>query len=162
MNTIQLTQGQVTLIDDDDLERVGQYKWYACFQRDGWQALTMIRIDIDNKRSLSMHRFIMGEPVGLQIDHINLIKLDNRKCNLRIVTGSQNQWNRRKDSTNTSGFKGVIFRKENKRYTAGIGRKYLGCFKTAIEAANAYDEAARELFGVYGRYNFPREGELQA
>lgn len=62
---------------------------------------------------------------------------------------------------NTSGFKGVLWYQN--RWVAQIGAdgtcKYLGRYKTADEAARAYDDAAREYFGEFARLNFPNEGE---
>jgi hypothetical protein len=164
METFTLTQGQVALIDDDDFDRVNERKWQAQWKVGGCYAVTKMRVP--NIRHVSMHRLIMGEPIGLEIDHINMRTLDNRKCNLRIVTRLQNRMNKGKPSNNTSGFKGVCFIKKCGRYRATIlvnGKLlFMGYFKTATEAAYVHDEAARKYHGVYGRYNFPREGEQQS
>ena len=111
MKVIQLTRGRETLIDDEDFERVSQYKWRFDIgnapgaktnpDHTGYGKRT-IRLGppIDGKRqrkSIWMHRFIMDCPVGMITDHINGNGLDNQKSNLRIVTQGQNM-NNRKDN----------------------------------------------------------------
>jgi hypothetical protein len=95
-----------------------------------------------------------GEWPG-DIDHINGVKADNRLCNLREVTKSQNARNVGISWANTSGFKGVSWDKRSRRWQALIraeGRlKKLGTFATREEAALAYRTASVELHGVYGR-----------
>ncbi|WP_252233758.1 HNH endonuclease [Clostridium sp. ZS1] len=80
-----------------------------------------------------MHRFIMNPPSNKLIDHINGNKLDNRKCNLRIVNKSQNAMNSKKPKNNTSGVKGVYWDKRSKKWEASIQvnmkKKSLGYFK---------------------------------
>jgi hypothetical protein len=106
-----------------------------------------------------MHRQLIMPLKGLQVDHINGNGLDNRKANLRICTPSQNGCNRNRISRSQSGFKGVRWLKERCNWRAEIGlysRHYnLGSFSSAIEAALAYDKAARELHGEFAHLNFP-------
>lgn len=88
--------------------------------------------------------YCFGEiPDGLQIDHINGIKTDNRICNLRLVNGqSDNLQNICIKSNNKSGYTGVYFNKRDKVWLAQIGlnkkRKTIGTFATAKEAHEAY------------------------
>lgn len=114
-----------------------------------------------------LHRLIAsGIP---RIDHHNGNKLDNRRQNLRPATHNQNMWNRNLDWDNTSGFKGVSFRADKKRKGHStwwqarivVNRRihFLGYFSVPIEAAKAYDVAARKHFGRFARLNFPRRGE---
>ncbi|WDS60638.1 hypothetical protein BC7_00041 [Bacillus phage BC-7] len=97
----------------------------------------------DGKRIL-LHRLIMGNPVGYEIDHINRNKLDNRKENLRVCTKSENMHNR--------GFKGITFNKACNQYVARITvngiRVYLGKFDTELEAMNVYKEAKLLHHGI--------------
>jgi len=76
-----------------------------------------------------LHRLIMNPPANIQIDHKNLNKLDNRRCNLRICTHSQNGMNRGKQKNNTTGFKGINEdkRRKRKKYRARIGVDKKNC-----------------------------------
>jgi len=109
---------------------------------------------------MTIHHLVMGTPPkGMQVDHINGNKLDNRKENLRFVTVQQNQMNRGITKVNRSGFKGVFIkiRKSGIKYTAMItikGRQlWLGSFKDKFEAALAYDRVALEHFGPFTKLN---------
>jgi hypothetical protein len=112
-----------------------------------------------------MHRVIMNAPADRFVDHKHGEGLDNRKENLRIVTCAQNQYNRRKMTTRqtSSKYKGVYFRKNYKKYCAQIRykgkRMHLGYFDNETDAAKAYDEAAKKLFGEFARLNFPNESQ---
>lgn len=101
-----------------------------------------------------VHRIVMlmcygfyGE--GLEVDHINHIRNDNRLCNLRFVTGSENSRNKSVSSKNTSGVTGVYFSKAHKKYIAliGVDRKliYLGIFETLEGAAEARRQADKKF-----------------
>jgi hypothetical protein len=96
-------------------------------------------------------------PDGMQVDHINRDKHDNRPSNLRLATGSQNRCNTGKPSSNRTGFKGVSYCRTRRRLQATIklnGMQHkLGWFVTAEEAAEAYDRAAIELHGEHGLTN---------
>jgi hypothetical protein len=104
----------------------------------------------------------MDHPVGLLVDHRNCDTLDNRKANLRPATHSQNQFNRRKTKSKTSSrFIGVSFEKASGRWLADIcchrKSKRIGRFSSEIDAAHAYDAAARIYHKDFARLNFPQE-----
>ena len=90
-------------------------------------------------------------------DHINGNGLDNRRNNLRTCTNAENLQNRPKQKNNTSGFKGVFLNKLTGKWEARIysrkTRTYIGLYKNKIDAANAYNEKATELFGEFARLN---------
>lgn len=107
-----------------------------------------------------MHRRILpGEGVG---DHINGVRLDNRRANLRRCSQQDNSRNKHVAGKSRSGFKGVRETPEG-RFAARImvDRKEinLGRFDTAEAAARAYDDAARECFGDFASVNFQRVTE---
>jgi len=108
-----------------------------------------------------MHRLLIHAPKGMEVDHINGNGLDNRICNLRICTRSQNQINKGLQKNNTTGYKGVSFIKKHRKYRATIrinGKSmYLGEFESAKGAAFAYDNKAKELFGNFAKLNFVEE-----
>ena len=109
-----------------------------------------------------MHRIILNTPKGMWSDHINHNTLDNRRKNLRIATGSQNQWNKRKAS-GSSKYKGVSWHKGNNKWASQLLAKekprYHKEFNSEIDAALAYDVMARKYFGAFACLNFPKTGE---
>ena len=75
--------------------------------------------------TISSHRVIWAMQTGQwppdAIDHINGNRTDNRWGNLRVVTGQENQRNRKTGETNKSGVTGVSWDQKNAKWTAGIG-----------------------------------------
>jgi hypothetical protein len=92
----------------------------------------------------------------LLVDHRNGVSTDNRIENLRLATNVQNGANSRRSKSNTSGFKGVSWAKERKKWKSYIcvsGRpKTLGYFATVEEAHEAYKRAASDLHGEFARF----------
>lgn len=151
---LTLTNGGICLIDDEDYEKIKHLGWhinsmnYVC---SGGGNGTMERN--------YLHRFIMKPKRNEVVDHINGNKLDNRKCNLRVTSQGKNTSSRTKNNkNNTSGYRGVYWHKAGNKWMASIefNRKqiYLGLYDTKTEAARAFNEKARELFGDYcGKLN---------
>ncbi len=158
---IKLTKGKTTLVDDDDFEYLSQWQWYV---NSGYAARQMY-VGAGKQHQILMHRVIANTPEGMFTDHINGNKLDNRKCNLRVVTRSQNCRNQGpRIQKISSQHKGVYWHKRDRRWRATITtderRIWLGDFKTELEAANAYKEAARKYHGEFARtesFNQPNE-----
>ncbi len=100
-----------------------------------------------------MWLIITGEWPEGRLDHINRVKSDNRWCNLREATNSQNLMNRYAPKNNTSGYKGVTLRQANQKWrsriTVNYKRIYLGDFDTKIEAHEAYYAASQKYFGEF-------------
>ncbi|HCC05019.1 TPA: Fis family transcriptional regulator [Patescibacteria group bacterium] len=121
------------------------------------RALPRAPITREQKRT-SMHLQIMNTPKGMQTDHINGHGLDNRRCNLRICTTKENQWNTKKQCNNTSGFKGVSLdksaKKEKWRAFINVSGKSinLGYHNTAEEAYKAYCEACVKYHGEFANF----------
>lgn len=110
-----------------------------------------------------MHRMIMDAPRGLHVDHINGNGLDNRRCNLRLCTPSQNSANKHTPTRNRTSYIGLWWSECNQKWAAQIrtlGKKYhLGLFKCPRKAAQAYDIAALAIWGEFARINFPDNRE---
>ena len=163
MKSLQITGGAV-IIDDNDLALVGAHRW----RNSMGYAVTNIYPG-GKMRRLRMHRLLLGVGIGRYplVDHINGDPLDNRRCNLRLATETENHWNRRK-IRGVSKFKGVRWKKS----TTGIGgsweaqfRAYgknytKGGFKDEILAAKQYDAFAREYAGEFAATNFPIESAM--
>ena len=104
-----------------------------------------------------LHRLIMKPSEDMEIDHKNLNKLDNRRCNLRICTHSGNMMNRGKQKNSSVVYKGVTLNKgcKRKKYQARItvnGKTYfLGNFKRSEVAGVAYKEASKKYHGKFAR-----------
>jgi hypothetical protein len=167
MKEIQLTQGKVALVDDDDFDYLSQWKWYAHkpSTRDIYYAVRNRRkIEGVGSKRVYMHRDILGviEPTTL-IDHWDTNGLNNCKYNLRQTNKSGNQCNcRPKINKLYSNYKGVSFRKDTNKFVSHIHindiQIGLGCFLTDVEAAIAYDNAALIAFGKFAKLNFPERG----
>lgn len=101
--------------------------------------------------------YVNGEWPSHEIDHINRKKDDNRWVNLRECTHAQNTRNSEKSKNNTSGYKGVCWNKRAKKWQAAIcfkGKvKGLGHYNNKQDAAKAYNDKAKELFGEFAYLN---------
>lgn len=159
---IPLTRGYVALIDDEDAALVSPFRWYT-HQR-GTYAFTQHSGQIVGApKTVLMHRLILGiAAAGREVsaDHINLNGLDNRRANLRICSHSQNMANQTGRAGAKSPFKGV--RPFRGKFLVQAGPTYVGFFANEIEAALAYDAAARARWGAFARLNFPAPGEQSA
>jgi len=158
MKYIHLTKGQNAMVDDQDYEYINQWKWLCSSH--GYA----VRVEYlgggrknTKRQTIKMHRLIMDTPIDMETDHINGDRLDNRKENLRIVTRTENQHNRKLNSNNTSGYKGVHLYKPTNRWVARITVNsrllLLGYFEEIKEAALAYNEAAKKYHGKYAKLN---------
>lgn len=157
MAEIPLSQGKVAIIDDADLPLVAPFKWYCNY---GYAVRSIL--DCGKHRQVRMHRVIMNAPDGMEVDHINGDRLDNRRANLRLCSRADNLKNKavcKKHAEIASRFKGVSWHKSSRKWRARIKLdkiyRSLGYFTDETEAALAYDTAARELFGEFARPNFP-------
>lgn len=152
--TLPLTQGMEAIIDPSEFERTKDITWRVHRGYKTWYAVS----GGCGKPLVQLHRLIMCAPDDAEIDHKNHNGLDNRRCNLRIAIGSQNQRNRRKYKKGTSRFLGVSLNRKENKWVAQIkyeGRnRTLGRFDSEEEAALSYDNAARKHFGEFANPNF--------
>lgn len=164
MKEINLSQGKVAFVDDEDFDYINQWKW--CTQKHG-HTFYAIRSVYHPKSTIRMHRQILNITGTRQIaDHKNRNGLDNRKQNIRICTFENNSQNKKKRLDATSIYKGVNLRRKRGRkdkwecrITVSKKDIYLGYFpftrEGEINAAKRYDEFAQKYFGEYAKLNFP-------
>ena len=149
--TINLTKGFKAKIDIEDIKHVNSLLWHA--------GAPYARASL-NKKLISLHEYLWkkwGYPDSKYLDHKNGDPFDCRKMNLRIATGIQNCQNRKISKRNTSGFKGVTFKRKVGKWFSSItvnkNRIHLGVFDSPEEAARAYAEASIKYHGEYSRTN---------
>ncbi len=157
MKEINLSQGKVALVDDEDFELLSQWKWST--HKNG-RCYYAVRSDYtDGVRSdIKMHRVIMAPSVDMVIDHIDDDGLNNQKINLRICTTQQNASNARSGGFGASKYRGVTRMLDRPKWRANIrhngGRILIGYFDDEVDAAKAYDNKATKLNGAFARTNF--------
>jgi len=138
-------QNCVFIIDKDDYEKVYGYWWGN------------VSNGYIGAKGMALHRFLTNCPKGLEVDHKNGNKLDNRKENLRICSRKENSRNAKISKRNTSGYKGVRWAKNEKKWVAGIifnGKNvHLGYFTCKHEAAREYNKAAVKYFREFAWLN---------
>jgi len=156
---IPLTHGKYAIVDTDDYDWLSKYKWYVVKGGNTFYAVRGQWSKTQKRRlTISMHRIIIDVPEGMFVDHINHNGLDNRKANLRLATPADNARYARYPKINTSSkYRGVWYIKQRKKWRATIvvnrKRKHLGYFKHEIDAARAYDQAAKLYYGDFAILN---------
>ena len=120
------------------------------------------RTNIDRKTCM-LHRFLMNPSKNMVVDHVDDNPLNNLRENLRICTHSENQRNRGKSKSNSTGYIGISKHSSKNAiclFTASVvvGGKahFIGAFYTALLAAVAYDEYIKEIDDKYSVLNFPK------
>lgn len=155
---IPLTRGLYALVDNEDYERLSKYKWCAHKSGYAYYAKRATPIQEGKRRTILMHREVLGLPKGAEADHRNGCSLDNRKTNLRPATRSENNYNQFPRKNVSSRYKGVGWYKPLKKWRARIqfNKKviHIAYFDDEVKAAKAYDRAAKKLFGEFAKTNF--------
>ena len=152
--------GLYAVVDAADYATVAAQTWFLSA---GVYAISSRR---NGAKATYMHRVIIGAPEGIDVDHINGDRLDNRRGNLRLATRSENMRNATLRRNNTSGFVGVSWNGRRGKWVARlkVGARHLnaGYFNDAASAARARDAAARTHYGEFATFNYPRDGERPA
>lgn len=152
---VTLTRGKVAVIDAADAEAVGRHLWH--YTRDGY-----VQCRVEGRRTY-LHRFLSNSG-DLYVNHRNDDRLDNRRENLRPCTTADYTRNQKPLETRrgkplTCRLKGVCWDRSRGKYLAQIETnercRHLGYYADPVQAAHAYDAAAREHFGEFARLNFP-------
>ncbi len=154
---IELTQGKVSLVDEEDFEYLNQWKWYAQKDYKNGNYYAQRHDSQNNKKIVLMHKEILGVENKKQVDHKDGDGLNNQRTNLRPSSHSQNHSNTERYKNNKSGYKGVSWNKHSKKYLAqtSIDGKILviGYFDSPEDAATAYNTVANQLHGDFTRPN---------
>lgn len=153
---VKVKNGRSFYIDTEDEPIVKTHTWSV--QADGY----VLAYETKGK-VISLHQFLMGFPNEI-VDHADRNPSNNRRCNLRIASHTENMYNRKKQSNNTSGYIGVYYNKNDRAYIARITANrvtyLLGSFHNPIEAALTRDVAALQYHGKFAHLNFPLENVL--
>lgn len=146
MKQILLSNGSAVLVDDADFEWLNRWRWKR--HRHGYACRTAT-----GGRLVLMHRQIMNEPDHLEVDHKDRNKLNNQRANLRITTHALNGHNKSKQSNNTSGFKGVSWDRDRRKWRAtikdGSAHRTIGRFDKIEDAIVAYKGEAHRVAGEF-------------
>lgn len=151
---VPLTMGYEAVIDAADVHLIEGYNWSA---QPGVSTVYAARRKTIGGRlcTIRMHRVLMGDPSGLDVDHRDRDGLNNRRSNLRCATRSENNRNQPTPKHNTSGLKGVTWDRSRNMWRSQIklhGKTHtLGRFHSPDEAHRAYCEASATLHGDFGR-----------
>jgi hypothetical protein len=156
---IPLGENRFTLVDPRDFYWLNKYHWTIDGNGENIYATRNIMTANGKRTIMRMHREIMNAPAGTLVDHKNNKGFDNRRANLRLATHAQNMHNRGKFHLNTtSQFVGVHLDKRAYNWKVQIRHQgktiFLGRYDSEIEAARAYDRAARKYHGEFARLNF--------
>lgn len=158
MKEINLTQGKVALVDDEDFEWLNQWKWH--YTKRGYATRTTW--DGVKSHKVKMHREIMKlgdfSKDSFEVDHKDRDRLNNCKSNLRVCTRGQNEINKPKKIGASSKYRGVCFSKRDGLWIASLcinknKRAYRQTFQTEMEAALAYNEQALIHHGQFANLN---------
>lgn len=128
-------KGKFAKVSPEDYDYLMRWKWKS----NPWG----YALRNATKSAIFMHKHVaerdLGESVDLEIDHANRDKLDNRRCNLRPATRSQNAKNYPR--VNKTGYRGV--HKTKATYQARTCQDniniHIGTYKTVLAAACAFD-----------------------
>lgn len=145
------------VIDDDDYERTMQQKWW--YNPYTGYAYTNIKMDDGTTKRVTMHLFIKPPSNGMQLDHTNHNRIDNRKGNLRECTREENLRNRLPYTfEKSSKYKGVCWNKVNKNWNVHIYinniAKSCGAYQDEDYAAFIYDVLALQNYKEFSCLNF--------
>lgn len=141
---IKLSQDKYTVVDEEDYKKYSGFNWF--YSKRGYAEGRM-----GGKRMLKLHRLISNAPDGLEVDHINRDKLDNRKSNLKICTHLENMQNQNAHRDNSSGHKFIYWYASRKKWQVQIYNKQkkinVGYFEN-LKDAIYHRDTRMEAYGI--------------
>ena len=147
---VTATNGIKFYIDKSDEMLVRKYKWSVACDKNGYYTVV-------TSKGLKLHTLLMNTPREMEVDHIDLDRMNNRRENLRLCTHQQNQCNKPLQKNNTSEVSGVGYYPPRHKFRARIKvcqhDVHLGYYETFDEAVMARNVGMACMFGEYGRYN---------
>jgi hypothetical protein len=161
--------GKVALVSLCDLDRVADLPWRYFVTNPGTSGYAVL--PSRRGKPVYLHRYLLDAPSGVLVDHRDGDGLNNTRENIRLCSTSGNRRNSRKHRhrrglPTVSRYKGLSVDSRTKCWNVNVHTSerthYVGYFHDEEEAARAYDDAARDLFGEFACLNFPRPGERSA
>lgn len=148
MKTISTKTGRNIIVDDDDYSILMEFRWFIATKR---YAARMVK-NGDKRAIIYLHRQIMNPKIGMVVDHINGDTLDNRRCNLRVCTQSDNLANQKIGKRNTSGAKGISFDKNRNKWVAQTHKNgkhiFIGRYFSKEEAIAAHSNIFQKIHNL--------------
>lgn len=169
MKKIPLSRGAYAVVSEEHFPILNQFKWYAA-KGSKSRTLYASREHFPNgvqggKVNVHMHREVLSLILGRPLtrleypDHRDGDGLNNLPSNLRLATHAQNMQNKRPNENSTSRYKGVNWDVSRGKWLSRIRleerQKNLGRYDSEVEAAQAYDRAAKGAWGEFAYLNFP-------
>lgn len=162
MKQINLTQGQVTQVDDDLYDWLNQWKWYyrkRTGKRTGGDVVRSLHGYDDEghvkTKTLYMSNLLLPVPPGFVVDHADCNPLNNQRSNLRRATYRNNNTNSTVRKNNKLGVKGVYWHEAKQRYVVQLSmngkKKWIGNYKSLEEARKVSEQALKKHHGKFAR-----------
>lgn len=159
MKKIPLTQGKLTIVDDEDFEYLNQFKWHVVSKKGIYYAVRKQYLyTINHKEKYStiyMARLIMNTPSNCLCDHKDGNGLNNQQSNLRNCTKAENQQNHGPQKNNTSGYKNIYWHEQDEMWRVRISAKGQstqgGLHHNIEDALTERDILIKEMHGRFAR-----------